>query len=331
MSIKRNEFGEVISVNGITTGQHLGKPMQDAAAQKPEDNEVYATEMNTVNNLKTEHHEDQPKPSGGGASSWNDLKDKPFGEETTVVNEPLNITWDGNTDGLVIGKVYEYSEGDFFEKTTYFKVSDVVFTDEQIKTATATCIEINRDGEFEKTDTFALTWDEYVAEGAITDAVAMLGWAAFVREPTIDFPECGIYFYKYEAYIGTEKNFDEFAVSLTTTEPVPHTKTVVHKLDKKYLPEGIGGGMMIIGLDDEVNFYDVLAAIYAGKNVYVRDYSGNLAHIINIADDFLLWQKVWGGNVTEIIVDTFYLDNRMTHVEMSNVVQGNLNEMAPPA
>ena len=32
----------------------------------------------------------------GGASSWNDLKDKPFGEEQAF--EP--IVWDGNTEGL---------------------------------------------------------------------------------------------------------------------------------------------------------------------------------------------------------------------------------------
>ena len=35
---------------------------------------------------------------GGGASSWNDLTDKPFGE-TTVMGDTL--TWDGNTEGLV--------------------------------------------------------------------------------------------------------------------------------------------------------------------------------------------------------------------------------------
>lgn len=34
--------------------------------------------------------------AGGGASSWNDLKDKPFGEEKAF--EP--IVWDGNPEGL---------------------------------------------------------------------------------------------------------------------------------------------------------------------------------------------------------------------------------------
>ena len=33
-----------------------------------------------------------------GASSWNDLKDKPFGEDKAF--EP--IVWDGNTEGAVV-------------------------------------------------------------------------------------------------------------------------------------------------------------------------------------------------------------------------------------
>jgi hypothetical protein len=48
LSIKYNEFGEVISVNGLTTGQHLGTPMQDAIAEKPEDNQAYSEELATI-------------------------------------------------------------------------------------------------------------------------------------------------------------------------------------------------------------------------------------------------------------------------------------------
>lgn len=93
MSIKYNEFGEVISVNGLTTGQHIGKPMQDAIAEKPEDNEAHSTALNTVGNSENMVDNEQPRPQGG-ASSWNDLTDKPFGEiveilpETTVEIDP---------------------------------------------------------------------------------------------------------------------------------------------------------------------------------------------------------------------------------------------------
>ena len=46
---------------------------------------------------------------GGGASSWNDLTEKPFYEESTVIGDA--ITWDGNTDGLdsVMGMAYRVS------------------------------------------------------------------------------------------------------------------------------------------------------------------------------------------------------------------------------
>ena len=97
MSIKYNEFGEVISVNGLTTGHHLGAPMQDAQAERPEDNEVYAIQHSTVTNCKNTIEDAKPKP--GGASSWNDLEDKPFYEETTTVGGDT-LTWDGNTEGL---------------------------------------------------------------------------------------------------------------------------------------------------------------------------------------------------------------------------------------
>ena len=66
MSIKYNEFGEVISVNGITTGQHLGAPMQDAIAEKDSDNKAYATQVNTV--TRVENCVDDAQPTAGGGS-----------------------------------------------------------------------------------------------------------------------------------------------------------------------------------------------------------------------------------------------------------------------
>lgn len=70
MSIKRNEFGEVISVNGITTGHHIGKPMQDAVPDRPEDNENYATELAVVTRNSNVKEDEQPKPTGGGDKTY---------------------------------------------------------------------------------------------------------------------------------------------------------------------------------------------------------------------------------------------------------------------
>lgn len=67
--IKYNEFGEVISVNGLTTGQHLGTEMQDACCQRPDDNDCYVTERNTINNIRTDNDFLQPSTGGSGGSS----------------------------------------------------------------------------------------------------------------------------------------------------------------------------------------------------------------------------------------------------------------------
>jgi hypothetical protein len=58
------------------------------------------------------------KLGAGGASSWNDLTDKPF-YETVVGGDTL--TWDGNTEGLTSVNFYSDSA---------YKVSDAVFSTE---------------------------------------------------------------------------------------------------------------------------------------------------------------------------------------------------------
>ena len=66
---------------------------------------------------------DPAKPSGG-VSSWNDLTDKPFYEETKVTEIPaINIEWDGNTEGLEYCDMGEPNE----EGHGYYKVSNDVF------------------------------------------------------------------------------------------------------------------------------------------------------------------------------------------------------------
>lgn len=64
MSIKYNEFGEVISVNGLTTGQRLGAPMQDYIGTE-EENSAYGTELSVVTRVENVVEDEQPKPQGG--------------------------------------------------------------------------------------------------------------------------------------------------------------------------------------------------------------------------------------------------------------------------
>ncbi len=178
------------------------------------------------------------KNGGGGSSVQSDLsqndptapdyvKNRTHYEETTTVNEPLNITWDGNTEGLV-------SVGGMM-----YKVSDLVLTDEQIKSASI----FFAGTEMPMTDD---DWAAMVASGNVTEEIVNLNFLVmFVRKAGavvqgVALPETGIYF---------ANNQTGYVSSLTTTEPVPQTKTVVHKLDKKFLPDDVGGGAFVVEVD----------------------------------------------------------------------------------
>lgn len=80
--------------------------------------------------------------SGGGASSWNDLQDKPFEE----ISAGQIIDWDGNTDGLPSASVdLDMGDGAILTFACY-KISDVIVTEELIKGASFDCI--TSDGSF---------------------------------------------------------------------------------------------------------------------------------------------------------------------------------------
>lgn len=169
---------------------------------------------------------------GGGASGgadWNAsegeagyVKNRTHYEETTVVNEPLNITWDGNTEGLVC---VEYED----EDCAWCKVSDTTLTDEQIKLITETFSDGN-------SGNISDIWEDMVQNGTVTDDVVCGYQTMYVRKSGavmfgLVFPEAGIYFYKDDY---------EYTTSITTTEPVAHLKSVVKKkLDEKFLPDSV--------------------------------------------------------------------------------------------
>lgn len=212
------------------------------------DNIVLKTGTHNITILKKKNHtEDDTKPDEPSTSSkvqvdWNQsdstapdyVKNRTHYEETTVVNEPLNITWDGNTEGLV--------EVAPVEESMYYKVSDYVFTDEQLKLMSE--IFTDTDGKYPERNEYASIWDEGVESGLVVPAdevtfcsgivVARVDGATGVSYGVFHrFPEKGLYFYN---------NGYEYVASLTTTEPIELTKTVVHKLDKKFLPDDVGGG-----------------------------------------------------------------------------------------
>ncbi len=131
-------------------------------------------------------------------------------EAEEIVNEPLNITWDGNTDGL-----------ESFDTEWGFllcRLSEVVLTDEDIKLGT-----ITTNGQTVKVSDM---WGDFM----VTDDIVSFGELGVIvaRKAPIDTGDIKI------PKVGIWVADDSQPFSFATT--VEHTKTVVHKLDMKYLP-----------------------------------------------------------------------------------------------
>lgn len=153
--------------------------------------------------------------SGGGVSSWNDLTDKPFGEEQIV----LDIHWDGElADRIYIEDVSSDIKGYFVH------VSDCT-SKEAVVGATLGYMEIADDGTTTEgtivlTENFCIPYGEATMIGEAHalivpyDNFDLMGMGVFI------FPKAGIYFTKREGMV-------------TVTSLVGES-TVVHKLDKKY-------------------------------------------------------------------------------------------------
>lgn len=122
--------------------------------------------------------------------------------EEVVVHGPINITWDGNTEGLV-------------QAGSAYKVSDLVLTPEYIKTCT---IMRNNGTAILATD---VSWDYGV--DAIAVGLMYVVSKANASYNSIVFPEPGIYFLP-------------ITTSLTSDGL---TEVVVHQLDEKYIPDTV--------------------------------------------------------------------------------------------
>ena len=153
---------------------------------------------------------------GGGASSWNDLDDRPFGEETTYSD---TLTWDGNTDGRYM---VEFPYG------VCCKVHDATPTLEDLKDVTY--VDSEGIGELDSNAIHS------------TNGLIALGSLGFIIEEKavgldfngITFAEAGLYFNKVN---GT------FVSSLTINGYNGFETKVVKPIDNKYLEpfETVGG------------------------------------------------------------------------------------------
>lgn len=163
----------------------------------------------------------EPVKPAGGASSWNDLTDKPFYKETKMVGGDT-LTWDGNTEGLVsvdLGGM------------TMFCIADTIPTME----------------DFANGATFVDGGDSYTVTSEETmnvSGLVVLGEGAIVVCPSdnlaVDalgatFPAKGVYFAKYG---------DSFVSSLTIPGYTGFVseQTVVTPIPTEYLPEHLQFG-----------------------------------------------------------------------------------------
>lgn len=156
------------------------------------------------------------------ASSWNDLTDKPFYEETIVVKSDT-LTWDGNTDGLVVIE----NEG---AANVYYKVSDEIPTIDDLIGGSATII--NDSGSkitIELNETNMVDLD-----GCIQDFdgnfMVLNRTSITVDGVTITFPSTGTYLCKY-----THGTFTS-SLTLPGYGKFASEQTMVKRLDEKYLP-----------------------------------------------------------------------------------------------
>lgn len=181
--------------------------VEDCVAAMFEDNES--------NEFEPAPKPDSPGSSGGGASSWNDLKDKPFGE-TTVKGDTL--TWDGNTDGLV--SIVD----------TLFKVSDTVLNYDDFA-----------DGGFEVNGIHGVTSGNQSSLIVMQEfgSVMSVGHFYSFSESAVGVDVSG-----GEGMIPPESGtyFTATMRSLTIPGYNGFETTTIKPLDEKYLPESVKGG-----------------------------------------------------------------------------------------
>ena len=165
------------------------------------------------------------------AGSWNDLTDKPFGEEATYGD---TLTWDGNTDGLTNFQDYLYKVSDLTPSLEDLKRGGVITTDNSsIESVSFTEENLQSFG-----DIIQIIYDEYyLVHIALTDN-AMLGFNEETMEPYV-LSEKGIYFHKEN----TNNAHSDFNTLSLEINDYTFETTTIKQIDNKYLEpfETIGG------------------------------------------------------------------------------------------
>ena len=102
---------DVNIINGAVVGVHLGAPMQDATPSKPEDNEVYATERNTVTRIPNSEEiwDEQPVPSGGSGGDVFVINFTEKNESEGIADKTFKETLEAYLSGRPIAAFTEWT------------------------------------------------------------------------------------------------------------------------------------------------------------------------------------------------------------------------------
>ena len=186
--------------------------------------------------------------AGGGSAgvtSWNDLKDKPFGEEYSTTSDTL--TWDGNAEGLL--SVMEI----------YHHVSDAVLTpDDFLNGCTTTTYNGREEGSFfyelEELTAF------YELYGIIySDEFLVIPQDDYnIEDMGLFFPKAGIYFAGEHGDGSPQCSY--YSKSLTIPGYGQFSGIFLKKLDEKYIPNSVASKEYVEKALETADGYDVTAS-----------------------------------------------------------------------
>lgn len=184
-----------------------------------------------------EVHPSKYAGGGAGVSSWNDLTDKPFYDESVDLGP--TITWDGNTEGLPMVSLNEDEVYHQFYTRAYL-VSEILPSVKHSQSVTVQ-MTILLNGNVGEYTTELTTTDDMKAASAVfpedNRVRVVVTYEDNVELDGIVFPKKGVWF--IDDYCPSHQGFAGCTTAITLSEG-RFVESCVKTLDMKYLPVPFG-------------------------------------------------------------------------------------------
>lgn len=250
---------------------------------------------------------DGENAEGGGTVHWDDVEGKPV----AMVGGSDTLTWDGNTEGLT-EVLCEFAPDEF----KFYKVSDAVFTDDEIRTMALTFFSGENWAypiDFDESD---FTEDSVSSDGyPFVVFIRKAGATAFAAMGGQVFPEAGVYFFMPTG--------EEFTSSLTV--PGYAGFNAQEKIAPSHLYQPDWEQMSESKPDFIKNkpFGEEMETVNEAVNIQWDGSTAGLVEVISKVEDNCRWYKVSDTvfdddairlmNVT-FVNDVYQIGNRWTYV-----------------